>query len=235
MYMSRLWLVIIIIIILAGGIFLIKNRGKIKALNTGLSQYTQKQFVSQFTSRPSNGSAPVRGEDTFLNLVTKDDPSLGNPLASLQIVEFIDFQCPFCRQSFPIMRRFMARHTSDVFYQVRDFPIQDLHPYAIQMAEAGGCANMQGKFWQLHDRMFQEVEKASSEQIFVWARQAGMDMDKFTACMQTGAAKDEVLEDLNVAISAELRGTPTFFINGYRFEGVIPEETLEEIWKNLKK
>ncbi len=166
-------------------------------------------------------------------LYTKDDPALGNPDASIKIVEFSDFQCPFCREAFPIIKELLKKYSDQVYFIYRDFPIDAIHPQARLAAEAGECAQDQGLFWPLHDKMFANQDKLGLSNILQYAREVGVDMDKFADCLTKERYAKEVEQDLQDGILVGVDGTPTFFVNGNKIEGVIPLSVWEKIINSL--
>jgi protein-disulfide isomerase len=167
-------------------------------------------------------------------IMTDRDPSVGNAVdPDLVIVEFGDFQCPFCRKSFPILRELASTYGDRIQYVYRDFPVDEIHRDARRAAEAAQCAHEQGKFWTYHDRLFlnqHALDVASLEQ---HAKAVGLDMTTFTTCFQQRATAAEVRGDLADAAALGVRGTPTWFFlpNGdagrvQKIEGVIPREEL---------
>lgn len=164
---------------------------------------------------------------------TTDDPSFGNPNAKVTIVEFGDFECPFCAQSFPDMRALQLEYKDHIHYIWRDFPLTGIHPDSQKAAEAGECAEDQGKFWELHDKMFINQNNLSVIDIKQYARQVGLDGNTFDRCLDSGRYENEVQADLADGIALGVRGTPTFFINDQLVSGVIPKESLEQVFQQL--
>jgi len=151
-----------------------------------------------------------------------DDPVLGNPNAPLTIVEFSDFQCPFCAkfhaQTLPLINENYIK-TGKVKFVYRDFPITGIHPNALPAALASECADDQGKFWQFHDKIFQNQEEWKSldlNQIVTLLKQyAGelkLNEDEFGACLDSGKYVDEVNNDYQDGQKYGIEGTPGFFI-----------------------
>jgi len=167
------------------------------------------------------------------NVATTDDPSIGPADAVVTIVEFGDFECPFCRRSFPTIRALAEEFNQDVRYIYRDFPIESIHPNARVAALAGYCATKQGLFWPLHDKMFQNQETLSQTAILGYANQVGIDSQSFASCLGSQEASAEVNQDIADGQAAGVLGTPTWFINGIRLAGVIPEEVFREIINEL--
>src|SRR3989344_5843663 len=192
-----------------------------------LSYLAKKQ---EFTQSAALAARPVgEAEEALVNVVTDDDPTLGPPDAPLTVVEFIDFECPFCLKAFPIMRELTAKHPETIRYIVRDFPVAELHPDATLAGEAAACAHAQKRFWPYHDKLYQNQGALGKENLLSFGEQVGLDMDAFTSCVDSGEFHTEVEKDFNEGIAAGVRGSPTFFINGQKFQGVIPEEVWDQL------
>jgi protein-disulfide isomerase len=171
---------------------------------------------------PTNLLNFVKEEEVLLN--SQDDPQIGNKNAKVRIVEFGDFQCPYCREAFPTVREIISKYQDRIHFIYRDFPVADQHPVAAKAAEAGQCANEQGKFWEFHDKIFINQGELSLDNLSVFASAAGLESEKFNQCLRSGKYASEVLQDLLDGKKLGVKGTPTFFINGYRVSGVIPRE-----------
>ncbi len=167
-------------------------------------------------------------------LYTDDDPAKGNPNAKIKIVEFSDFQCPFCRQAFPVIRELLEKYPDDIYFIYRDFPIDQIHPQARLAAEAGECAQDQGLFWPLHDQIFINQDRMGLNDILKYAQSVGMDMNKFAECLTSKKYAQEVEDDLQTGLRAGVKGTPTFFVNGQKIEGAIPFSVWERIIESLR-
>lgn len=165
------------------------------------------------------------------------DPArtIGNPDAPITIVEFADFQCPYCRKATPTMREVLNKYKGQVRLAFRDFPLQEIHPYAQRAAEAARCATPQGKFWAYYDVLFSGPARLSEQDLREHAVSLNLDMTQFDACMQDGRFKARIGEDLKAGMQAGVSGTPGFFVNGVflngwqslsTFESVIDEELL---------
>lgn len=157
---------------------------------------------------------------------TSDDPFLGPAEAKVVVVEFVDFQCPFCKQVYPMVRELAAQYGNRVKFILRDFPLNDIHPEAQAAAEASGCAFAQGneKFWAYHDKLYQNQETLSESSYAALAAQVNLDEAAFATCMSSHARRDEITTDLADGAAVGVTGTPTFFLNGYRVQGVIPKD-----------
>lgn len=165
-----------------------------------------------------------------VDLATDDDPSLGPKDAKLTIVEFADFQCPYCKQESDVVRALAAKYSDRVRIIIRDFPIVELHPEALYAAEAAGCAEAQGKFWSMHDRLFAGQDAGFNKTAFdKMAQASGADVAKFDACLASGERLKEIKDDQNAGTAAGVRGTPTFFFNGQKVEGAVPSDIFEKL------
>ncbi len=184
-------------------------------------------YLDAFSTNQALASAPL--PDGEFDLVTDDDPSLGPVDAPLTIVEFADFGCPYSRQVSFVIRKMIQKYPDKIRLIYRDFPIVDLHPIAQKAAEASECAQEQNKFWEFHDKLYQNQNDLSEERFYELAREVGMNESRFRNCLNSARYAQEVATDLEEGFAAGVRGTPTFFINGNRVAGSIPEKVFEEI------
>jgi protein-disulfide isomerase len=146
-------------------------------------------------------------------------PTLGKAGAPITLVEFSDFQCPFCRQFYPNLHEVAKNYGDKVQIVYRQFPIPSLHPFAIKAAEASLCARDQGKFWELHDMMFKEQETIAVSDLKQKAVRLGMNADQFNKCLDTGKYTEEVQNDMKEGSRAGITGTPAVFVNGIEIPG----------------
>lgn len=177
-------------------------------------------------SQSTSGTVTGTVRPAIPHIETEDDPFLGPAEAKVIVVEFIDFQCPFCKQVYPMVRELAAQYGNRVKFILRDFPLNDIHPEAQAAAEASGCAFAQGneKFWAYHDKLYQNQASLSSTAYAALAAQVNLDEAAFATCMSSHARQEEIAVDLADGAAVGVSGTPTFFLNGYRVQGVIPKE-----------
>lgn len=193
------------------------------------------QFTSQATFSPKLAGASVK-PGVPAEAATDDDPSSGPPdanAAKLTVVEFVDYQCPFSAQVSDALRTLASAYGDRVRFQIRDFPILDIHPEALLAAEAAGCAEAQGKFWIMHDRLYAlqgAIDRPSIDQA---AAQSGLDAAAFKACLDMHERLKEIQADVRDGEALGLRGTPTFFFNGKRVEGAIPRDVFEKLIRSF--
>lgn len=198
-------------------------------IGTGVYLLIQvRQNVETIGSGNGDSAVAPSGE-----VATTDDPFAGNPDASIVIVEFSDFQCPFCFQSFPIVREIINTYGNDIKFIYRDFPIDEIHPQAQKAAEAGECAQEQGKFWEMHDKMFINQNDLFVPSLKRYAAEIGLDVSTFSQCLDNGNFAAEVKQDFNDGLFAGVDGTPTFFINGRKFDGVVSVEVFSSTIEQL--
>ncbi len=186
-------------------------------MSTMLEELKKKHNVTVALAAPDlprvevEAKGPVRGPET----------------AKVTIVEFSDFQCPFCGREAPVVEKLMKEYDGKVKLVFRQFPL-DFHPFAQKAAEAGMCAADQGKFWGLHDKMFGNQEKLAVEDLKAYAKELGLDQAKFDKCLDSGEKKPAVEADQKAGNEAGVNGTPAFFINGIFINGAQPYEQLKD-------
>jgi len=162
-------------------------------------------------------------------------PSRGPTNAPVTIVEFSDFQCPYCGREYPVIERLMKEYDGKLRLVFRHYPL-DFHPFAQKAAEAGACAQDQGKFWELHDKMFTNQGKLAVADLKGYAKSLGMDAPKFDKCLDSGEKKALVDDDLKAGSAAGVNGTPAFFINGIFVNGAQPYEHMKQaVDRELRK
>jgi protein-disulfide isomerase len=152
----------------------------------------------------------------------------GAAAAPIEIIEFSDFQCPYCLRAFPTVNQVLSTYGDRVRLVYRHYPLPN-HPNARPAAEASQCAAEQGQFWQYHDRLFADPTKLSDEGLKQSAAALGMDAGRFNVCFDTHKYKDQVETDIKEGNEAGVSGTPAFFINGRMITGAQPFEAFKRI------
>jgi protein-disulfide isomerase len=143
----------------------------------------------------------------------------GNADAPITIVEFADFQCPFCSRVQPALKDVLAKYKGKVKLAYQDFPLAPIHSHAELAAEASRCALAQGKYWEMHDAMYADQSKLDEASLVKTATGLGMDQSAFGSCLKSGKYKAAVQQDVEAGSQAGVNATPTFIINGELLSG----------------
>jgi protein-disulfide isomerase len=159
---------------------------------------------------------------------TDGHPAKGPKDAPIQMVEFSDFQCPFCQRANSTIQRVLSTYGEKIHFVYRHFPLPN-HPNARPAAEASECAEEQGRFWPFHDSLFVNTSKLTDSDLKAHALDVGLDVPKFTACFESHKYKERVEKDIADGNEAGVTGTPAFFINGRVFEGAQPFEAFKRV------
>ncbi len=157
------------------------------------------------------------------------DPSIGNAKAPVTIVEFSDFQCPFCLRAAPTLKRLRETYGDKVRVVWKDFPLTQIHPQAFKAAEAGQCAAEQGKFWEYHDKLFGNQQALQPDFLKQYAKDAGMDGSKFETCLDSSKYAERVRDSVAAGAQLGVSSTPTVFVNGRMLEGAQPFEVFASL------
>ena len=152
------------------------------------------------------------------------DPSIGNPKAKVTIVEFSDFQCPFCLRVAPTLKKIRAAYGDKVRVVWKDFPLTQIHPQAFKAGEAGQCAAEQGKFWEYHDQLFENQQALLPDDLKKYAAAVGMDTGRFNSCLDMSKRAEVVRDGVAQGTRLGINSTPTVFVNGRRVDGAQPYE-----------
>lgn len=162
-------------------------------------------------------------------------PVFGNKDASVKIIEFSDLQCPACRSAQSIINTLKEEFKQNISFEYYHFPLTAIHPYAQKAAEATECANDQGKFWEYIDASFQLSPDLHKRNLKKIAQDLQLNMDNFTACLDSNAKKAIVQADYSFGVAKNVQGTPTIFINGKKLDKWDYTSFKEAIEKELKK
>lgn len=181
------------------------------------------------TNSPLGASRHVSKSDLLL-LNASDAPSTGSSKAPITIVEFLDYGCPFCRQSFEHVRQLVIDRPQDVRLIIRDFPIEVLHPGAVQASMAARCVYRidASKFWAYHDKLFLE-QNFTTDSLKRYAQEIGVPVMAMDECLAEEETRSLVEKDISLGIQTGVQGTPTFFFNGRRIQGGLDREAFDAI------
>ena len=170
-------------------------------------------------ARPAAPAAPGQPDaNKIYTLAVGNSPVKGPKDAKVKIVEFSDYQCPFCSQADTLVMQVMAANP-DVAFVYKQFPLTSIHPNALPAAKAALAAGKQGKYWEMHEILFKNQRALGADQLKEYAKQAGVpDMAKWEKDMNSPEVADQINGEMREAQAAEVRGTPTIFVNGKRVQ-----------------
>ncbi len=176
-------------------------------------------------------SAQRRAQPSTLNadkLIRPANPVFGEKQAPIKIIAFIDFECPYSQKSYPIFKKIMEEYDGAIEVVFKQFPIESLHPHAMDAALASTCAQEQGKFWEYYTLLF-EQKTLDAQSLLNFADELGLKKDQFEQCIATQKYKSTIEQDLTDGINVGVRGTPTFVIDDKKVEGVIEKNLWDQL------
>lgn len=156
---------------------------------------------------------------TLTHAVSSRDHVQGPDDAPLTLLEYGDYQCPYCGAAYPVVKRLQKALGERLRFVFRNFPLTQSHPYALLAAETAEAAALQGKFWEMHDLIYEQQNALNPDIIPVWAEKLGLDLERLGRDIEAGAIEERLKEDRLSGIRSGVNGTPTLFINGVRFDG----------------
>lgn len=159
--------------------------------------------------------------------VDDEDHQVGVRSAPVQLVEYGDYECPFCAQAVAVVRRLINHHGDELLYVFRHFPLVSQHPHAFLGAVAAEAAGEQGRFWDMHERLLADQGALDPSYLIERAQAIGLDIPRFKAALSDPRLADRVRRDARSGLSSGVLGTPSFFVNGGRIEGGLREAELE--------
>ena len=146
--------------------------------------------------------------------------------APVTLVEYGDYECPYCGAAFPIVKRIQRQMAGRLRFVFRNFPITTSHPHAEAAAEAAEAAGAQGRFWEMHDRLYENQRNLTGADLRLYAESLGLDLERFDDELDQHAHVERVREDFMSGVRSGVNGTPTFFINGTRHDASYDYEAL---------
>lgn len=159
--------------------------------------------------------------------VNAADHHRGNINAAITLVEYGDFQCPYCRRAHPLIDRLLSEWGNDIHFVFRNFPLREIHRHAFAAAVAAEAAGQQGKFWEMHDLIFDNQDKINSSFLLSLAEEINLDLDQFTTDSTSKDIQNKIEADFESGIRSGVNGTPSFFLNGS------PLLTYDETYQSL--
>jgi protein-disulfide isomerase len=158
--------------------------------------------------------------------VGKSDHAQGPENAPVTLVEYGDYQCPYCADMNPMIKAIAKAMGTQLRFVFRHMPLLEMHPYAQHAAEAAEAAGAQGKFWEMHDAILQQQSELGSDLLHKLAVKFNLDLEKFSAEVEERRYRPRVKRDFMGGMRSGVAGTPTFFINGKRYEGALDHASL---------
>jgi protein-disulfide isomerase len=202
-------------------------------LQPEITQYLANQHNSDATRKFYDELRAKHGVTSLLPpyrvAVAANGPVRGRDAAPVTIVEFGDFECPFCRQAEDTVRIILGMHPDNVRLVFRELPLPSLHPNALHAAEAAVCADHQGRFWPMHDALYENQSALAPDDLKSTAKRLGIDMDSFNACLGDPQTLKTIEEDAKAADALNINVTPYFLINGRPLSGSVPIDTFEAL------
>jgi protein-disulfide isomerase len=164
----------------------------------------------------SKATLPVAGRDHIQGRID----------APITLLEYGDYQCPYCGEAYPIVKAIQERLGDRLCFAFRNFPLANMHPYAEHAAEAAEAADAQGHFWEMHDVLFENQNALDDDNLAEYAEALGLDARRLIEEVAKGAHSARVREDFRGGVRNGVNGTPTFFINGERYDGSLDAAAL---------
>jgi protein-disulfide isomerase len=189
------------------------------------------QAVPVPAAEVSGESEPTAPQDvTRYEVSEDDDPVLGPDTAPITIIEFSDYECPYCRKwHVEVWPQLQAEYPDQIRLVFRDFPLTSIHANAIPAAAAANCAREQEQYWEFNELLFSNRYSLSKSSYQLYAEELGLDMTAFNECLDSGRYNDEVQADFDFAAGLGVRSTPTFFVNGIPVVGAQPFEVFADL------
>lgn len=187
-----------------------------------------EKFNPSFSKAPGLGGAASQTDKNVASFIRPHNPTLGSEKAPITIIAFIDFECPYCHKSYPIFEQVLKKYGPTVRVVFKNFPISAIHPNALSTALGGTCALEQGKFWPYYHAAFAAPE-LNETFILEQASILKLDTQKFSTCFTKQTYNTNVTEDLQDGISLGVEGTPTYFVNQQKIEGVLDAQQWDQV------
>jgi protein-disulfide isomerase len=168
------------------------------------------------TAPPAAPPRPQMDPNKVYNIPLTNAPSRGGEFAKVTVVEFADYQCPFCGQAEGLLKQVLEAYPKDVRLVYKQFPLTTIHPQAMAAAKAAVAAGRQGKYWEMHDLLFENQRQLSPEKYTEFAEKLALDIAQFQKDMESPEVLAQINRDMQDGKAADVSGTPTLFVNGKR-------------------
>jgi protein-disulfide isomerase len=149
--------------------------------------------------------------------VSTTDHAQGNLNADLVIIEYGDYQCPYCGAAYPVLKKLLKKFSGEVKFVFRNFPLSEMHEYALPAAIVAEAASLQDKFWEMHDAIYENQRNLNDQYLFTIAEKIGLDMEKFKSDIQKEELVNKIDADFQGGVISGVNGTPSFYVNGKKF------------------
>lgn len=159
-------------------------------------------------------------------IVTDTDHVFGSPDATLEVIEYGDYECPYCGRAYPMLKNIQEKLGKEMRFVFRNFPLKKIHPHSFAASMATEAAALQGKFWEMHDSVFENQQSLSDEKILELAQTIGLDMKRFKVDILRSELAEKVEKDFKDGIRIGVNRTPSFFANGKKYEGNLEERNI---------
>jgi protein-disulfide isomerase len=173
-------------------------------------------------------STESTGTKLALAVSDKRDHILGPETAAVTLVEYGDYECPYCGRAYDVLKQLLKQTGDEVRLVFRNFPLTQIHPHAQRAAEAAEAAAAQGKFWEMHDMLYENQEALEDEDLLNYADRLGLNLERFQMALDHGDSTRRIQEDFLSGVRSGVNGTPTFFINGLRHDGSWDLDSLKD-------
>ena len=222
----HLYVVLVLVLGFGGGL----GAGKLLLNSSSVPGPLLEEGVSQQRQAFSATTPVTPQQPTIVEIDTVGRPFLGPEDAPITLVEFTDYECPFCGRHFrDTAPRILSQYDGRIKYVVLNFPLSTIHPGAQKAAEAAECAHDQGKFWEYHDMLFRNQAALDGASLNRYAADIGLDTVAFSTCLDSGAKRQQVLSDFQLGQSVGVSGTPMFFVNGQPLLGARPFSSFQRM------
>lgn len=233
----QLWSVLVLVAFMLGlgaGYLIWAKPNEARVAEAERRSASAEQKAADIARTATAGSA--QNSDTAPQQVKRYDvpvannPTLGSTSAPITLIEFSDYQCPYCKQWYDqVWPQLKAKYGDKIRFVYRDFPLESIHPQAFPAAEAANCAGEQNKYWDYHNLLFGGNKDLGDATYTDYAQQVGLDMVAFQKCLSEHRYQPAIQDNLNYATGLGVRSTPTFFINGLAVVGAQPFSVFDQI------
>ena len=191
-------------------------------------QKERMAYDALMSSLKKTAQIQINLERPSVNVSVDDDPAQGNPNAPIKLIEFSEFQCPFCKRARPVLDKVLSTYQGKIYYVFRDFPLS-FHKDAKNAAMAANCAHDQGKYWDFSKELWAQQQQLGDTTYTNAAKKIGLNLSQFNQCYTSRKYEKEINKDQNDGMEVGVSGTPAYFINGKFLSGAQPFESFKEI------